>query len=84
MMSEAIFQISGLTKVYKSADVEVHALRGIDATLEEGELAVMFWPRGKRIRLSHGRAAFYDCLPMVLKQRRRRWSTSNALTRQFR
>jgi putative ABC transport system ATP-binding protein len=46
MMSDAIFQISGLTKVYKSADVEVQALRGIDATIEEGELAVMLGPSG--------------------------------------
>lgn len=45
-MSEPIFRISGLTKVYKSAEVEVHALRGIDATLEAGELAVMLGPSG--------------------------------------
>lgn len=45
-MSEPIFRISGLTKVYKTADVEVHALRGIDATLEAGELAVMLGPSG--------------------------------------
>jgi putative ABC transport system ATP-binding protein len=45
-MSEPIFRISGLTKVYKTAEVEVQALRGIDATLEEGELAVMLGPSG--------------------------------------
>jgi len=45
-MSEPIFEISGLTKVYKSVDVEVYALRGIDATLEDGELAVMLGPSG--------------------------------------
>jgi putative ABC transport system ATP-binding protein len=45
-MSEPIFRISGLTKVYKTADVEVHALRGIDATIEDGELAVMLGPSG--------------------------------------
>jgi putative ABC transport system ATP-binding protein len=45
-MSEPIFRISGLTKVYKTADVEVHALRGINATLEDGELAVMLGPSG--------------------------------------
>ena len=45
-MSEPIFRISGLTKVYKSDDVEVHALRGIDATLEAGEMAVMLGPSG--------------------------------------
>jgi len=45
-MGKEIFRITGLTKVYKTADVEVHALRGIDATLEEGELAVMLGPSG--------------------------------------
>jgi putative ABC transport system ATP-binding protein len=45
-MSEPIFEVSGLTKVYKSIDVEVHALRGIDATIEDGELAVMLGPSG--------------------------------------
>ena len=45
-MSEPIFRISGLTKVYKTAEVEVQALRGIDATLEESELAVMLGPSG--------------------------------------
>jgi putative ABC transport system ATP-binding protein len=38
--------MSGLTKVYKSIDVEIHALRGIDATIEDGELAVMLGPSG--------------------------------------
>lgn len=45
-MSDPIFRISDLTKVYKTADVEVKALRGIDANLEEGELAVMLGPSG--------------------------------------
>lgn len=45
-MSEPIFRISSLTKVYKTIDVEVHALRGIDATIEESEVAVMLGPSG--------------------------------------
>lgn len=45
-MSEPIFRISGLTKVYKTVDLEVHALRGIDATIEESEVAVMLGPSG--------------------------------------
>jgi putative ABC transport system ATP-binding protein len=36
----------GLTKVYRSGDVEVHALRGVDFTLYEGELAVLLGPSG--------------------------------------
>jgi putative ABC transport system ATP-binding protein len=45
-MSAPIFRISGLTKIYKTADVEVHALRGIDATLQQGEMTVMLGPSG--------------------------------------
>ena len=45
-MSAPVFKIQGLTKVYRSADVEVQALRGVDATLSEGELVVMLGPSG--------------------------------------
>ena len=31
----------GLTKVYRTGDVEVHALRGLDLVLETGELVVL-------------------------------------------
>jgi putative ABC transport system ATP-binding protein len=41
-----LFSISGVSKVYQSGDVAVHALRGVDATLYEGELAVMLGPSG--------------------------------------
>jgi putative ABC transport system ATP-binding protein len=36
----------GLTKVYRSGEVEVHALRGADLDLYEGELMVMLGPSG--------------------------------------
>ncbi len=43
---EPVFEVAGLTKVYHTGDVDVHALRGIDATLYAGELAVMLGPSG--------------------------------------
>jgi putative ABC transport system ATP-binding protein len=35
-----------ITKVYKSGDVELHALRGVDFSLYEGELVVLLGPSG--------------------------------------
>ncbi len=42
----AIFVARGLTKVYRMGEVEVHALRGIDLTLDRGELVVLLGPSG--------------------------------------
>jgi putative ABC transport system ATP-binding protein len=36
----------GLSKVYLTGDVEVHALRGLDLVLETGELVVLLGPSG--------------------------------------
>jgi putative ABC transport system ATP-binding protein len=36
----------GLTKVYRTGDVEVRALRGLDLVLETGELVVLLGPSG--------------------------------------
>ncbi len=44
--STEVFQATGLTKVYRTGDVEVHALRGVDMTLYEGEVAVFLGPSG--------------------------------------
>ncbi len=44
--SEPVFEVSGLTKIYRTGDVEVQALRGVDATLYAGELTVMLGPSG--------------------------------------
>jgi putative ABC transport system ATP-binding protein len=41
-----VFEISQLTKVYRSGDVTVHALRGVDATIARGEITVMLGPSG--------------------------------------
>jgi putative ABC transport system ATP-binding protein len=42
----AIFEAQGVTKIYRSGEVEVWALRGIDLTLFEGEMAVLLGPSG--------------------------------------
>jgi putative ABC transport system ATP-binding protein len=41
-----VFQARGITKVYGMGEVEVHALRGVDLDLYEGELAVLLGPSG--------------------------------------
>lgn len=45
-MKQAVFKVSGLTKVYAMGEVKVHALRGIDMELYEKELVVMLGPSG--------------------------------------
>jgi putative ABC transport system ATP-binding protein len=44
--AEPVFEIKNLTKVYHTGDVEVPALRGVDATIFRGELTVMLGPSG--------------------------------------
>ncbi|MEX0408228.1 ABC transporter ATP-binding protein [Aquibium sp. LZ166] len=45
-MDAPIFRARGLTKVYRTGEVEVFALRGVDLDLAEGEMAVMLGPSG--------------------------------------
>jgi len=45
-MARILFEIEGLTKVYRTGDVTVQALRGIDAVLYEGEIAVLLGASG--------------------------------------
>lgn len=41
-----VFQMQGVTKVYRTGGVEVWALRGVDAELMAGEFVVMLGPSG--------------------------------------
>lgn len=41
-----VFQVSGLTRVYRTGAVEVQALRGVDLALAEGELVVLLGASG--------------------------------------
>ncbi|MFM8357930.1 MAG: ATP-binding cassette domain-containing protein, partial [Verrucomicrobiota bacterium] len=43
---ERVFEARGLTKVYRQGEVEVHALRGVDLDLFQGEFVVLLGPSG--------------------------------------
>ncbi len=44
--SAAVLRTRNLTKVYRTGEVEVHALRGVDLELRPGELIVLLGPSG--------------------------------------
>ena len=45
-MAEVVFEARGLTKTYRTGDIEVHALAGVDLDLYAGELVVLLGPSG--------------------------------------
>ena len=45
-MPNEVLAATGLTKVYRMGEVEVHALRGVDFTLLPRELIVLLGPSG--------------------------------------
>ncbi|MEI9939191.1 MAG: ABC transporter ATP-binding protein [Pseudomonadota bacterium] len=46
MASEPIIQLSGITKTYKTGEIEVHALVDVDLTIEKGEMVAIMGPSG--------------------------------------
>ena len=50
------FRVRGLTKVYHTGEVDVHALRGVDLELYEGEIAALLGPSGS------GKSTFLNIL----------------------
>jgi putative ABC transport system ATP-binding protein len=45
-MSNNLIEITGLTKIYGTGDVAVHALAGVDVTVERGEFTAIMGPSG--------------------------------------
>lgn len=45
-MAQPVFTMKGVTKVYDTGEVKVHALAGVDLELFSGELAVLLGPSG--------------------------------------
>jgi putative ABC transport system ATP-binding protein len=46
VVSEPIIRLSGITKTYKTGDIEVHALVDVDLTIEKGEMVAIMGPSG--------------------------------------
>lgn len=55
-MPKVVFEARDVTKVYRTGEVEVHALRGVDIDLYQGEMSVLLGPSGS------GKSTFLNIL----------------------
>ena len=46
VLADALFEARGITKVYHTGEIDVHALRGVDLALFQGEFVVLLGPSG--------------------------------------
>jgi putative ABC transport system ATP-binding protein len=44
--ARVVIELNGITRMYKMGDIEVHALRGVDLTIREGEFVAIMGPSG--------------------------------------
>ena len=42
----SVIDLQNVTRVYKIGEVETHALRGVDLTIDEGEFTAIVGPSG--------------------------------------
>ncbi len=55
-MTDAIIRAMGIHKTYRTGKMEVHALRGVDLTVEQGEMVAVMGPSGC------GKTTLLNCL----------------------
>ena len=56
MQNEAIIEAAGVSKIYRTREVEVRALDGVDITVDRGEMVSVMGPSGS------GKTTLLNCL----------------------